>query len=82
MNKKLIFSVLLAVCLLTVVSVVVFAQNRPGPNVRWEYTVLNTKNYTTNAALTSEMNKLGGEGWELQTALTTGGELVFKRRLP
>jgi len=83
MNKKLIFSVLLVVCLLTVVSVVVFAQS--SPNVCWEYTVLSNRDVPgarNYAGMVRAMNRLGAEGWEMVGAPGDGTEFVFKRRLP
>jgi uncharacterized membrane protein len=75
MNKKLIFSVLLVVCLLVVVAVVSFAQT--SQNVRWEFA------YETslNAA-----NRMGQEGWELVNGYKYTGNgteyYYLKRRLP
>jgi len=75
MNKKLILSVLLVIFLLTVVSVVVFAQS--SPNVRWEYKAVRWQG--------ENYNELGLEGWELvSTNLNSNGytTMFFKRRLP
>jgi len=76
MNKKrLVFSVLLVVCLLAVVSVVASAES--SPNVRWEYTSV--------AALFNQVveraNTLGADGWELVTIIEgkTTFTLIFKR---
>jgi hypothetical protein len=77
MNKKLIISVLLVVCLLAVAAVVSFAQ--PSPNVRWEYMVINT-------SYIEALNQLGREGWELVSTIGNPGanndRHYFKRRLP
>jgi hypothetical protein len=85
MNKKLIFSLLLVVCLLAVVSVVVFAQS--SPNVRWEYSSFN--NSLIDRPAIDELNRLGKEGWELVTVSVVAqgrlaGSLVYylKRPLP
>jgi len=76
MNKKrLVFSVLLVVFLLAMVSVVASAQS--SPNVCWEYTSV--------AALFNQIveraNKLGAEGWELVTIIDGKSTytLIFKR---
>ena len=73
MNKKLFFSVLLAVCLLTVVTVVVFAQS--STNVRWEYSSIRSANV-------ERANELGRNGWELVAVNSGYDEWIFKRRLP
>jgi len=78
MNKKLIFSILLVVCLLAVVSVVVFAQS--SPNVRWEYTGF--QGHIDKPEDLQKANQLGAEGWELIARDTSYGILMFKRRLP
>jgi hypothetical protein len=76
MNKKrLVFTVLLVVCLLALVSVAASAQS--SPNVRWEYTSV--------AAFFNQIvdrsNTLGAEGWELITIIEnkTTYTLIFKR---
>jgi len=83
MNKKLIFSVLLVVCLLAVVSVVAFAQTRPVE--RWEYNVVNYRQLATSGKyvdMTPALNRLGAEGWELVGAPGDGADFIFKRKLP
>jgi hypothetical protein len=79
MNKKLIFSILLGACLLTVVTVVAFAQTTPS--VRWEYMRLDANNfgYLRDNDIVSA-NQLGTQGWEYVSS--HGKDMVFKRRLP
>ena len=77
MNKKLIFSVLLVVCLLAVVTVIAFAQN--SPNVRWDYTIYRQSGSWAESELQA-VKQLGEQGWELVTSHSNG--LLFKRRLP
>jgi len=72
MNKKLIFSVLLVVCLLAVVSVVAFSQT--SPNVRWEYK-------WSSSFSPEDYNELGKQGWEA-VAFSDRMGLLLKRRLP
>jgi len=81
MNKKLIFSVLLVVCLLAVVSVVVFSQSSPSPSVRWEYTSFRGDIHNMRATM-QKANQLGAEGWELVQWEPQLDDLIFKRRLP
>ena len=76
MNKKLIFSVLLVICLLAVVTVVAFAQT--SPNARWEYMVVQN---SQTATLADKANELGAQGWEL-IIRDNSANLIFKRRLP
>ena len=81
MNKKLIFSVLLVVCLLAVVSVAAFAQS--SPSVRWEYTYFVQNTDQMNDAQIQRLNQLGAEGWELVAyGGYNGKSLILKRRLP
>jgi len=82
MNKKLIFSVLLAVCLLAVVSVVVFGQPSPRSTERWEYMVVDASRASKVRDLIPRSNELGKEGWELVEIVVGTDEMVFKRRLP
>jgi hypothetical protein len=83
MNKKLIFSVLLVICLLAVVSVVAFAQS--SPNVRWEYRSFNGSRI--NQPAIDELNDLGKEGWELIAVSVVAqgnlsGSLVYYLKRP
>ncbi|MDR0515637.1 MAG: hypothetical protein LBH25_01165 [Fibromonadaceae bacterium] len=56
--------------------------SKTGKHERWEYNILSCRNYERIADMTSEMNRLGGEGWELiEMVMSSGGELVFKRKL-
>jgi hypothetical protein len=84
MNRKLIFSVLLVVCLLAVVTVVAFAQT--GPNVRWEYTFVNIGRGVSLNQLNQRASELGTQGWEA-VGMVDGYDgsfstVMFKRRLP
>jgi hypothetical protein len=83
MNKKLIFSLLLAVCLLAIVSVVVFGQ--ASSNVRWEYTTFDSGSLSQEQ-IREQLNTLGQQGWDLVTVTrdkerSSPSIMVFKRRL-
>ena len=76
MNKKIIIGVLV-VCLLAFVAVFAFSQS--SANVRWEYTMLNTRDLSDNEVI-SQANRLGQEGWELVLAGVNGNyRMIFKR---
>jgi hypothetical protein len=79
-NKKLIFSVILAAFLLSFVAVMAFSQT--SPSVRWEYTAFRPGDLSASNQVVQQANQLGREGWELVTFENGQGTLLFKRRLP
>ena len=78
MNKVKIIVVVLI--LAVVVVGILFAQNVPAGNLRWEYRSVGTN----GGPNIGELNRLGTEGWEVVSNWTSnnGYGLVLKRRLP
>ena len=83
MNKRTVIGVLV-ICLIAFVAVIAFAQG--SPNIRWEYTVIDSATLSP-AGIQEQSNRLGQEGWQYisSTRCCHRGApaiMVFKRRLP